>query len=85
MDMKFHVASFGHIPGTDQMQFMINANFNGGLFEAFTMTVCVPSGYDEHAVQLAVLARAKELAQAFYQQAETTRLLPHVNGQETAA
>jgi len=85
VDMKLQVASFGAVPGTNQMQFMINASFNEGLFEAFTMTVLVPSGHDRHVVEGAALARARELAQAFYLQSQTTpRQLPGPAPQEAA-
>lgn len=74
MQMELQIVSYGPMPGTGKLQYMVNANFEDGLFEAFTLTVLVDEVGDEQANRMAAIARANALAGEFCRRSQVRQL-----------
>jgi hypothetical protein len=69
--MKIDVQISGHapVPGAAMAQYTVMTHFEGPQ-EAMTMSVVIANTGDEASRKMQAVARAKELARYFYEQAE---------------
>ena len=68
MDLDIEVVGKGPVPGTSHMHFEVGVNFDGPI-ETLTITAIVPDQRSASANRAAAIARAKELARLFAEQA----------------
>jgi hypothetical protein len=69
MKIDVQISGDGAIPGGPMAQYTIMTHFEGP-HEAMTMSVVIANTGDEPSRKMQAVARAKELARYFYEQAE---------------
>ena len=69
MKVDVQISAHGPIPGAPMAQYTVMTQFDGP-HEAMTMSVVISNNGDEASRKLQAVARAKELARLFYEQAE---------------
>ena len=69
MKIDVQISGHGPVPGAAMAQYTVMTDFDGPL-EAMTMSVLISSKGDEASRKMQAIARAKELARLFYEQAE---------------
>jgi hypothetical protein len=69
MKIDMQISGHGPVPGAAMAQYTVMTDFDGPL-EAMTMSVVISNKGDEASRKMQAIARAKELARLFCEQAE---------------